>query len=141
MARVSPRRWIANIMMTNSKNTSNPWSDILRVMRHDQFGFNIFASILLILLISILICMLIEKKYRFLGSSIDQKRLGRAITFKRVFTGALIGYLFAVYAGTAQFILRYHFWTWFQEMGAIFAGILGAIIGGFLGLFKWRRKP
>ena len=127
--------------MTNSNNTSNPWFDILRVIRHDQFGFNIFISLLLILLISIFICMLIEKKYRFLESLIDQKKLEKAITFRRVFIGALIGYIFAVFAGTAQFILRYHFWTWFQEMGAIFAGILGAIIGGFLGIIKWRRKP
>ena len=127
--------------MANSNNTSNPWFDILRVIRHDQFGLNIFISILLILLVSILICILIEKKYLSLGSSIDQKKLETAITFKRVFTGALIGYIFVVFAGTAQFILRYHFWTWFQEMGVIFAGILGAIIGGLLGIIKWQRKP
>jgi uncharacterized integral membrane protein len=89
---------------------------------------------------SILICMLIEKKYRFLESSINKKKLETAVTFRRVFTGALIGFIFAVFAGTAQFILRYHFWTWFQEMSAIFTGILGAIIGGLLGIINWRRK-
>lgn len=96
--------------------------------------------IVFILLLSILISMLVEKKYRLLESSTDKKKLETTITLKRLFIGALIGFIFAVTAGTAQFIIRFGYWTWFQELGAIFTGVIGAVIGALFGMINWRRK-
>jgi small-conductance mechanosensitive channel len=126
--------------MTNSKDLHNPWMDILHVIRKDSFGFNIFIFIILILLVSILICLLIEKKHQSSATSTNDKKLHKIITFRRVLTGALMGFIFAATAGTAQFIIRFGYWTWFQEMGAIFTGVIGAVIGAIGGLINWRIK-
>ena|SRR6266567_1944807 len=126
--------------MNNSRGTENPWMEILHVIQKDRFGLNIFLFMVFIFLLSILISMLVEKKYRLLESSTDRKKLETTITLKRLFTGGLIGFIFAVTAGTAQFIIRFSYWTWFQELGAIFTGVIGAVIGALIGMINWRRK-
>jgi glycopeptide antibiotics resistance protein len=51
----------------------------------------------------------------------------------------LIGFVVTVAAGVAQFILRFGYFTLLQEIGVVFLGFIGAVIGALCSIFRWRR--
>ncbi len=110
------------------------WPEYLR----NSLGLKIFIGVCLLLAIGITISAKIQTRRLQAGLSKDDQRLKSIGIIKRLSIGMLAGFAIAVLAGAAQFILRFGYFTLLQEIGVIFLGLIGAIIGAVCGVIKWR---
>jgi len=106
----------------------------------NSIGLKIFIGVSLVLTLGILIFVIIEKKRIAAGTTKDDKDLQMIIANKRTLIGMLIGFVVPIVVIVVQFIIRFGFFSLLQEIGAVFAGGIGAVIGAVLADFKWRRK-
>lgn len=113
------------------------WSEYLR----NSLGLKIFLGVCLLLVINIMISKMIERKRLEGGIAEDDHKIESIKTMKRLWIGMLAGFVAAVIVGVTQFIVRFGYFTLFQEIGAVVIGFIGAIIGGLFGIIKWKRKP
>jgi len=110
------------------------WPEYLR----NSIGVKISACVCLISVVSIIICTIIEKNRGHSGITKGDPNLTSVLTIRKISTGALIGYIVTVAIAVAQFIFRFGFFSLLQEIGAVFVGFIGAIIGALCGLIKWK---
>lgn len=103
----------------------------------NSIGLHIFVTVSLILLVNIVICMVIEKKRLASGTTIDGRKVRSIIAARRTWTGMLIGFVITVVLAVGQFLFRFGYFSLYQEMGAIFLGLFGILIGMVCGI-KWR---
>jgi hypothetical protein len=105
----------------------------------NSLGVRIFSGVCLVLVATIIITVILEKKRLSTGmakGSYDNKVL---IIIRRICIGAIIGFVVSVTAGVAQFIIRFGYFSLLQEIGVVMLGFVGAIIGALCGIII-RRK-
>ncbi len=107
----------------------------------NSIGLRIFLGICLLLVINIMITKFIERKRLEGGTSEKDKKIKSIKTMKRLWIGMLIGFIVSVAFVVTQFIVRFGYFSLYQEFGAVTIGFVGAVIGGLCGIIKWRRKP
>lgn len=112
------------------------WGEYLQ----NSFGLRIVGGVCLVLAGNIIISRSIEKRRLNDGLTQDDKKIKSIVAMKRLWTGMLIGFVASVTVGIAQFIIRFGYFTLLQEIGAVFLGFIGAVIGAVCGLFQWPRK-
>jgi hypothetical protein len=112
------------------------WSEYLQ----NSLGLKIVLGVCLALSGNIIISRCIEKRRLHDGLAQDDKKIKSIIIMKRLWTGMLVGFLISVTVGTAQFIIRFGYFTLLQEIGVVFLGFIGTVIGAVCGLFQWPRK-
>jgi len=57
-----------------------------------------------------------------------------------MFVGMLVGFSLTVILGFAQFVIRFHYFSVYQEIGVIMLGFFGAVIGALLSLIRFGRR-
>lgn len=106
----------------------------------NSIGLRIFLGVCFLLVINILIAKIIGKKRVESGLSEEDHKIKSIKTIKRLLIGMLIGFVTTVAFVVAQFIVRFGYFSLYQEFGAVTIGFVGAVIGGLCGIIKWRRK-
>jgi len=112
------------------------WSEYLQ----NSFGLKIVVGVCLVLSVNIIMYRSIEKKRLNSGLTQDDKKVKSIVIMKRLWTGMLIGFVISVMGGIAQFIIRFGYFTLLQEIGVVFLGFIGAVIGAICGIIQWRHK-
>jgi hypothetical protein len=107
----------------------------------NSIGLRIFFGICFLLGVNILCAKLIERKRVKSGSAECDKKIESIRTIKRLWVGMLIGFVVSVAFVVTQFIVRFGYFSLYQEFGAVTFGFVGAVVGGLCGIIKWRRKP
>ena len=107
----------------------------------NSIGLRIVLGICLLLVINILITRFIERKRIEGGTSEEDQKIESIKTIKKLWIGMLIGFVLSVAFVVIQFIVRFGYFSLYQEFGAVTFGLVGAVIGGLCGVIKWRRKP
>lgn len=105
----------------------------------NSIGLRIVLGICLLLVINIIITMFIERK-RKAGLSAENQKFKSIKAMKRLWIGMLIGFVVSVAFVVTQFIVRFGYFSLYQEFGAVTFGLVGAVIGGLCGIINWRRK-
>jgi hypothetical protein len=111
------------------------WSEYLK----SSFGLQISIGVCLLLILNIMIGVMIEKARMRAGMNRNDRKIKSIVTMRKLWTGMLIGFVVTVAAGVAQFILRFGYFTLLQEIGVVFLGFIGAVIGALCSIFRWRR--
>jgi hypothetical protein len=112
------------------------WPEYLK----NSLGVKISIGICLLLSINILIGVMLEKKRLHAGMGNDDQKIRTLRTVKKLWVGMLAGYVVAITAGVTQFIIRFGYFTLLQEIGVVFFGVIGAVVGGLCGIITWRRR-
>lgn len=112
------------------------WPEYLK----NSLGMKIFFGVCLLLTVNIMISAMIEKKRLKAGVRKDEQKIKSINTLKRLWIGMLAGFITTVIVGVAQFIIRFGYFTLMQEIGAVFFGFIGAVVGGVCGIIKWGHK-
>jgi hypothetical protein len=108
---------------------------------NSSIGIRIFFCVSILFLVGIIICSTIEKKKMANIEAFHADSFEKISAIKRLFIGMFIGFTLSVTIGVVQFLLRFGYFSLMQEIGSVFLGFIGAVIGGLVALIKFRRKP
>ena len=92
-----------------------------------------------LLILAILICSIIEKRETYKLAHNNRNKLEAIKVFKKILKGMLAGFVISVIIVVVQFVIRFGYFSLLQEMGAIFIGFIGAVVGGLIGLFNFKE--
>jgi hypothetical protein len=112
------------------------WSEYM----NNSLGVKISIGVCILLAMNIMICVMMEKKRLNAGMSLEDQKVRSIGTIKRLWIGMLAGFVVTICAGVAQFIVRFGYFTLLQEIGVVFLGIIGAVVGGLCGIINRRGR-
>lgn len=91
------------------------------------------------LILAIFICSMIEKSETYKLTRNDRNKLETIKVYKKLLKGMLAGFVISVIIVVVQFVIRFSYFSVLQELGAIFIGFIGAVVGGLIGLFNFKE--
>ena len=109
----------------------------------ESIGIRIFFGIVVVIAINIVVLLSKERniKHSIANSNLSLERRYESITtFRRLLTGALVGFVLSFTLVMLYSILRFGRINIFTEMGALYIGFIGIIIGSLFGIIRFKRK-